>query len=243
MDNKLSLKSWCLNIRENILSRINFIRRLTICGKLGRSRMEKLYNGYVRGFMNYGALVWSQGPKKEVEMIYAADRKGLRVCTGALLRTSTASLLEESNIESFFVTLNRMGLLYCIKMLSYPELSLVKELANTNGTKSCASMVLQIWLDANLPTENLNITVMRTLVLNSLAPKKKSNPLKYWSSWKVERLIARIRMGVLPCKSWAKSMKLDFSDLCRHCTAHVETLDHLFGNCEALDYTKFNLHN
>ena len=40
-------------------------------------------------------------------------------------------------------------------------------------------------------------------------------------------------MGVLPTKPWEKLMKLDDSENCRHCKTATETLDHLFGECDA----------
>ena len=161
IDSKLSLKSWCLRICQNIIDRIAFIRRLDACGKLGRARMEKLYKGYVRGYMNYGAFVWSQGSKKEVEMIYAADRKGLRMCCRAILRTSTVSLLEESNIESYADTLKRMGLLYSLKLLQCPELASVMILACDSDSKNCALLVLQLWMDSILPLTNLDMSELQ----------------------------------------------------------------------------------
>ena len=243
IDHKLSLKSWCLRIRQNIFDRIAFIRRLAACGKLGRERIEKLYKGYVRGYMNYGSLVWSQGSKKEVEMIYAADRKGLRMCCRALLRTSTASLLEESNIESYADTLKRMGLLYSLKLLSCPELASIKLLAEDTGSNSCASLVFQLWMDSNLPITNLDVVDLRKRIVQDLVPRKRSESAKYWSVWKTESLLSRVRMGVLPTKLWAKSMKLDDSDVCRHCKTASESVNHLFGECPALDYTEFKFSN
>ena len=147
------------------MDRIAFIRRLAACGKLGRARMEKLYKGYVRGYMNYGAFVWSQGSKKEVEMIYAADRKGLRMCCRALLQTSTVSLLEESNIESYADTLKRMGLLYSLKLLQCPELASVMILACDSESKNCASLVFQLWMDANLPLTNLDMSELQKTIV------------------------------------------------------------------------------
>jgi len=44
-------------------------------------------------------------------------------------------------------------------------------------------------------------------------------------------------MGVLPTRSWAFAMKLTSRDNCRHCGIHSESLDHLFGDCSAIDYT------
>ena len=42
---------------------------------------------------------------------------------------------------------------------------------------------------------------------------------------------------------WATLMKLDDSEICRHCRIAIETVDHLFGECDALDYTQFGFEN
>jgi len=38
-------------------------------------------------------------------------------------------------------------------------------------------------------------------------------------------------------RSWAFDMKLTSRDNCRHCGTQYESLDHLFGDCTAIDYT------
>jgi hypothetical protein len=42
-------------------------------------------------------------------------------------------------------------------------------------------------------------------------------------------------MGVLPTRSWAFSMKLSDSNLCRHCFLHEETFDHFLTECSVLN--------
>ena len=239
IDSKLSMKPWLTRIREHIFTRIQFIRRLAACGKLGRAKMEKLYQGYVRGFMNYGCLVWSHGPKKQVEMILAADRNGLRMCTGALLRTSNLSLLAESTIEDYSITLNRMGLLYSLKLLCTPELASVRVLAEDSRSNCSASKIFKLWIDSNLPTDTQDYLHLKNRIM-TLLPRRKVQNKKYWKTWHLERFLSRVRMKILPTKVWAKSMKLESSDSCRHCKAFPETLDHLFGTCPSIDYSFFS---
>ena len=93
---------------------------------------------------------------------------------------------------------------------------------------------LQAWMVARLPRQ-------RTLedargVITALYPKQKLEKWKYakCSFWR-ERLLARFRMGVLPSRSWACSMKLAETALCRHCHEDEETMDHLLLYCDEVD--------
>ena len=38
-------------------------------------------------------------------------------------------------------------------------------------------------------------------------------------------------------------MKLDDSEICRHCRIATEIVDHLFGECDALDYSQNQFEN
>lgn len=48
-------------------------------------------------------------------------------------------------------------------------------------------------------------------------------------------MLARFRMGVLPTRAWAFSMRLSASAVCRHCHEDEETMDHLLLYCDEVD--------
>ena len=237
IDHKLTLSKWCKDIKCEVEKRISFIHRISSCGKLGRKQIETFYRGYVRGYLNYGCTIWSTGRKDDVESILVSDRKGMRMCCGALLRTPTVALNEESNIERYELSIERMSLLHFLRIHGLSELNLLKEQAwNTNNT--CSSRLLSLWITKGLLQQEMEYSVMQKLIYKEICPKKRNNKNKYWtkSFWK-EKVCSRIRLGVLPTKVWAYSMKLDASPLCRHCLNELETLDHLFESCPALDYS------
>ncbi len=78
-------------------------------------------------------------------------------------------------------------------------------------------------------------------IVHEHSPSRPFQPWKYHSDFWKERLLARFRMGVLPTRAWAHSMKLCHSPLCRHCDISIESMDHLLSGCSMLDYhTLFN---
>ena len=83
IDNKLSFQLWCEKIPQEVDRRIVFIRRLVKTGKLSRLLTERLYQGYVRGFVNYGCCVRSLASTRFLDRITCAERPGLRLCCGA----------------------------------------------------------------------------------------------------------------------------------------------------------------
>ena len=48
-------------------------------------------------------------------------------------------------------------------------------------------------------------------------------------------MLARFRMGVLPTRAWAYSMRLSENEVCRHCREEKETMDHLLLHCDEVD--------
>ena len=67
-------------------------------------------------------------------------------------------------------------------------------------------------------------------------PRAKKVKTKYLDDFWCERLMARIRVGVLPTRSWAFQMRLSKSNLCRHCGEVEETVEHLFdGSCPKIN--------
>jgi hypothetical protein len=108
IDNKLSFQPWCEKIAQEVDRRLVFIQRLVKTGKLSRLLTERLYQGYVRGFVNYGCCVWSLGSARFVDRITCADRRGLRLCCGALLHTRTEALESQSSLEPLQLHVKRL---------------------------------------------------------------------------------------------------------------------------------------
>jgi hypothetical protein len=98
IDDNLKFDKWCERIVTPIINRTSMIRRISASVQLGRDLIEKFYQGYVRGFINYGSSTWQCLPESLIEKIEIADRKGMRLCCGALLRTKTTDLQTESKI-------------------------------------------------------------------------------------------------------------------------------------------------
>ena len=89
------------------------IRRFLETGKLSRLLTERLYQGCVRGFVNYVFCLWSLASTRFADRIAYEDRRGLRLCCGALLRTRTEALESESTLEPLHC---------CARFIFYPEL-------------------------------------------------------------------------------------------------------------------------
>lgn len=238
IDDGLTFHSWCSKVKDEVLRRTMFIQRLSKTGRLSRYLTERLYVGYVRGYLNYGAPVWSHA--KTADQIHIADRRGLRLCCGALLRTSTLELIKESSIVSLDVHLKRMNLCYVHRVLTTPELTLVRQFILDSPLHTFSRALRVLWDEYYLPLvieSHESLSVLCT-IRQVLVPRNKFDKHKYFGDFWKEKLLARIRMGVLPTECWAQSMRLCDSDVCRHCHSTQETIVHLFENCPALNYSQ-----
>jgi hypothetical protein len=159
-----------------------------------------------------------------------------------LLRTPTTELLKESSIESLEEHLKRMNAFYVFRVLITPELALVRDLILSSEGDSVAAQLFRMWNTLFMPYsfDADEVREASCRLRHVLFPKQQRDSRKYFGdSWK-EKLMSRIRMGVLPTQAWAKSMRLSTSDRCRHCGFESETLPHLFGNCSAVSYEDLN---
>ena len=90
IDSRLSFEAWVRKIAAEVRRRVKFVKRVAGTMKIGRELIEKLYEAYVRGYVNYGILIW--GSRKNRVKVEAADRDGLRLCAGVLPGTSNDEL-------------------------------------------------------------------------------------------------------------------------------------------------------
>lgn len=236
LDENMNWKEWTLHICSEISKRILLIRRLSRTMHLSRQKIELFYNSYVRGFLNYASSIWMNLPSKLKEQISIADRKGLRLCTGAVPRTSTTNLHRESTMLPLGVLGSRGVALHGVRCLFNPELHLLKkEILANKDYSSIASLWLEAWSHFDIPrAPNIDIVTMR--IRNFYSLPVTFNATHYGDFWK-ERILARFRMEVIPTRSWAKSVRLSSTDLCRHCHLEIETNEHLLNYCSSLDYT------
>ena len=236
LDENLNWKEWTLYICTEISRRITLIRRLSRTMHLSRQKIELFYNSYVRGFLNYASSIWMCLPVKLKEQISIADRKGIRLCTGALPKTSTNNL----NRESTMLSLNHLGsrgiALHGVRCLFNSELTLLKnDIFSNSESSTLAKLWLEAWSHFDIPrAPNIEIVILRIRIFYSLPVS--FNSTHYGDFWK-ERILARFRMEVIPSRSWAKSVRLSPTDICRHCNLHEESDEHLLNHCPSLDYT------
>ena len=74
-------------------------------------------------------------------------------------------------------------------------------------------------------------------MINLMYPKPKKCKWKYKQWYWQERMLSRLRVGVMPTTLWAKSIGQNTDGYCRHCGSCDETLSHLFEmNCPKLHY-------
>ena len=248
LDQKLNLRRWIDRIVLEIRKRIAFIRRIVKTMMIPRAVIERLYNGYIRGYINYGCQVWSM--KKYSKKVEIEDRKGMRLCCGLLLRTRTEEVDEETSIERLRPLMRRHTVRFIGRKLtgsveSMKQLVLAARGGRARGS-TCEQMV-QVWIDEHLPDFGVIQTkefeeVAEMIEQQLLRPLKKMS--KYHGDFWKERMLARIRVGVLPTRSWARSMRLARHDDCRHCKNEEETLEHLFeGGCPKLISDELGLLN
>jgi exonuclease III len=233
LDEQLTWKPWTDHIVSQIISRTTAISRISSTVRLPRHLIEKFYLGYVRGFLNYASCIWNHIPSTQLERIEIADRKGLRLCCGALLRTSDAELYSESSLFSLKTLILRSNLRHGCRLLFTPELQHHLHTINSLKTSSLSMKWLEVWNFFHLPRAP-DIRHALLLVYQA-APSQPRSRWKYHQDFWIERLLARVRMGVLPTRSWAFSMRLSDSNLCRHCFLHEETFDHLLTECPVLN--------
>jgi hypothetical protein len=233
LDEQLTFKSWTDYIVSQVITRTNAISRISSTVRLPRHLIEKFYLGYVRGFLNYASCIWNHIPSTQLERIEIADRKGLRLCCGALLRTSDEELSSESTLFSLKTLMLRSNLRHGCRVLFTPELHYHLTLINTLKSSGLSMKWLEVWNYFHLPRAPDIRNAL--LLVYQAAPSQPRSRWKYHQDFWIERLLARVRMGVLPTRSWAFSMKLSDSNLCRHCFLHEETFDHFLTECSVLN--------
>ena len=99
-------------------------------------------------------------------------------------------------------------------------------------SKSVMGRMIQLWIDYYLPLDFIGNHGQIQLVKETLKQFAiKVDHTKYRGDFWEERLLARIRMGVLPTKKWASRLGLEQNSRCRHCKLDEETAQHLFLEC------------
>jgi hypothetical protein len=236
LDSKFNFNTYVSIIVNEVRNRTNLIRRISKTVKLSRENIEKFYQGYVRGYLQYSSTLWNIFSPEQMKKIEAADRKGLSLCIGALLRTKNDEIERESTLQSLSIISQRAQLRLGCRILHSQELAYFRESIYDNAeTSSLASNWISIWSHFELPRAP-NISKAYQLVALRV-PKATKDKTKYFKDFWKERLMARIRMNVLPTREWAFSLRLSATPSCRHCGHHTESLDHLFNQCTALDYS------
>lgn len=240
IDEKLNFSQWTQTIAQETRRRTQLVRRLASSMQLSRTHIERFYIGYVRGFLLYGSSIWCQASKVYRDRVLAADRAGIRMCTGALPRTPTAAVELESTIPTLSDVLKAHLLRGTTRIFHNPRLFLLKDqllVASELGEDSTNS-VLQLYRDNGLHTAPNWKAALD--ILKSISPHKKRNS-QAWKYHKhhpwTERTLARFRMGVLPTQDWAHLLGLTPTSTCRHCGIYVETTSHLLQECPKLDYS------
>lgn len=238
IDDKLNFVEWTNVLCKQIDKRTQMISRIGATVKLSRRAMETFYNGYVRGYIQYGSSIMQAvlSPRLK-EKIEVCDRRGLRMCVGALPRTSNVRLAEESTLEPLSTLLERSVLRTGVRLLYTPELRCVWNTitdASSSGKRRLDYHWLECWRGAGICRQNRREDALSRVF--EIYPKQKPKKWKYFtgSFWR-ERMLARFRMGVLPTRAWAYSMRLSASDVCRHCHEDEETMDHLLLYCDEVD--------
>jgi exonuclease III len=243
LDENLTFKLWTDSIINEIKKRTSMIQRISSTVQLSRDHIETFYLGYVRGFLNYACCIWQMLPKTLVDKIEIEDRRGLRLCVGALLRTPTTELELESKLHNFESLKLRLLLKHGCRLLFSPELRYVyQRIRDQVNTSDLAKKWLEAWSFHELPRSPDIASAME--IVYRITPKRPKIKWKYKGDFWKERLLARFRMGVLPTRSWAQSMKLSHTSFCRHCNETEETIEHLLCCCPHVNRISFeNLWN
>ena len=172
IDYKLSFQPWCEKIAQKVDRRMVFIRRLVKTGKLSRLLTERLYQGYVRGFVNYGCCVRSLASTRFLDRITCAERPGLRLCCGALLRTRTETLESESSLEPLQSHVKRLRIICCSRYLCYPELQTMKALL-LECPKLFAHEIYQEWSECFINVNVESFSLFRSVTNHEILPRKR----------------------------------------------------------------------
>lgn len=238
IDSDLCFDQYVTSIVNEVNLRINLIRRISKTVKLSRENIEKFYQGYVRGFLQYGSTIWSTFSPEQISKIESADRKGLRLCIGALLKTRNDLIEEESTLCSLKTLSQRAQLRLGCRVLHSPELNFFRDSVYEHAEES---HLARTWISnwSNFDIHRARDINKAYQTINLRLSKKRKDKTKYFKNFWKERLLARIRMNVIPTRSWAFSLRLSDSSTCRHCGIEEETANHLFSNCNVLDYNIF----
>jgi hypothetical protein len=236
IDSNLSFNKYVSEIVDEVKNRTSLIRRISQTVKLCRENIEKFYQGYVRGYLQYGSAIWSTFNAEQIKKIEIIDRKGLSLCIGALIRTRNEEIEKESTLPSLEYVWKRSQLRLGCRVLHTNELIPLREnVMELAEISSLASSWIHIWSHFELPrAPNINVAYMYVSTRLSKPPKDYT---KYFRDFWKERILARIRMNNLPTREWAHSVRLAESPLCRHCGVLTETCNHLFNECLSLDFT------
>jgi len=131
-----------------------------------------------------------------LDRITCADRPGLRLCCGALLRTRTEALESESSFQPLLLHVKRLRIISCSRFMFFPELQTIKALL-----KSFAHKIYQEWPECFINVNVESLSLIRSLISHEILSRKKREKGKYRQSFWKERLLSRVRMGVLPSLS------------------------------------------
>ena len=173
IDNKLSFQPWCEKITQKVDRRIVFIRRLVKTRKLSRLLTERLYQDYVRGFVNYGCCVWSLASTRFVDRNTCADRQGLRLCCGALLRTRTETLESEFSLELLQLHVKRLRIICCSRHMFFPELQTMKALLLECPKSFAHKKIYQEWSECLINVNVESFSLIRSLINHEILPRKR----------------------------------------------------------------------
>jgi hypothetical protein len=241
IDSKLKLKDWCESLIASTRTRVVLIKRLSTTKRLSRRQLEVLYTAIVRGRLMYACSIWARSPYSE--RVINAEISGQRVTFGALLGTSHARILDESNLTPFTDLIVRADLrLYlairtrqALDMLNTTLTDFLHPLNDEKEHTTLYSIGMQPYLYGFL-----NDSFSPADILQKLPSKPKRRSRRSFSN---ETYLARFRMSRIPTRWWAASIGLCDTPLCRHCESTIEDDDHIFFNCPSLNYSMFVPYN
>ena len=241
IDAKLTLKSWCTSLVHAIRTRVLLIKRISSTRHLSRRQIEALYTAVVRGKLNYACSIWSRSI--HAYKVLNADINGQRITMAALIGTSLERIQKESSLTPFSVIIARADLRLYLGIRQRPSLHLLDTLLSdflhplndSSEHTTLYSIGTQPYLHGLL-----NDSFTNKDILDKLPPRPKRRSRR---SFKNEVYLARFRMGKIPTRFWAASMRLCDTPLCRHCDLVLENDDHWFFDCSSIDYSPLILYN
>lgn len=233
IDQHLNFQRFTDHVVAELKSRINVIRRISSCVRLSRILIEKFYNSYARGYLNYVAPILPALAPHLLERIERADRHGLRLCVGALPGTRITEINQEVTLLTFPNYLKKCVLNYGARMIHHPELSHLLEYYYYREDSPLVRSWHELWEYYAVPSAP-NIKTAKTQIRYRMRrPKDRWKYHRHWP-WK-ERTLARLRMRCIPTRVWAYKLRFSPNDTCRHCQLESESWNHLFTICPALD--------